>query len=73
MLQRGIELEPDRAARVSPEGLTLADGRLIESHCVIWTAGNRVSPVIEALDLPKTRDGRLVVNEFFEVAGAPGV
>ena len=73
LVRRGIELEKGRAARVSPEGLTLADGRHIESRCVIWTAGNRVSPVVEALDLPKTRDGRLVVNEFFEVAGAPGV
>ena len=69
---RGVELEPGRAAQVSPEGLTLADGRMVESRCVIWTAGNRVSPVVEALDLPKTRDGRLRVNERFEVEGAPG-
>jgi len=73
LLERGIELETARAAAVSPEGLKLQDGRLIPSHCVIWTAGNRVSPVIADLPLPRTRDGRLQVNEFFEVAGAPGV
>jgi NADH dehydrogenase len=40
---------------------------------VIWTAGNRVNEVVSNLALPKTRDGRLKVNEFFEVEGAPGV
>jgi NADH dehydrogenase FAD-containing subunit len=73
LVARGIELETRRAAGVSAEGLTLADGRLVESRCVIWTAGNRVSPVVEALELPKMRDGRLRVNERFEVEGAAGV
>ncbi|HET7875025.1 MAG TPA: NAD(P)/FAD-dependent oxidoreductase [Methylomirabilota bacterium] len=73
LLQRGIELETARAGGVTPDGLKLQDGRLIPSHCVIWTAGNQVSPVIAALDLPKTKDGRLRVNEFFEVEGAPDV
>jgi len=73
LLQRGIELETSRAARVSPEGLSLADGRLIPSQCVIWTAGNRVNEVVGGLAVPKARDGRLKVNEFFEVEGAAGV
>lgn len=70
LLERGIELETARAAKVTAEGLELQDGRFIPSHCVIWTAGNRVSPVIAELPLPKTKDGRLKVNEFFEVEGA---
>jgi len=69
LLERGIELETARAAKVTAEGLELQDGRFIPSHCVIWTAGNRVSPVIAELPLPKTKDGRLKVNEFFEVEG----
>jgi NADH:ubiquinone reductase (H+-translocating) len=73
LLGRGIQLEPSRAAKVSAEGLELQDGRLIPSHCVIWTAGNRVNPVVTALPVAKARDGRLLVNEFFEVQGAPGV
>lgn len=73
LLKRGIELEASRAAGVSAEGLSLQDGRIIPSNCVIWTAGNRVSPVIADLPLAKTRDGRLLVNEFFEVKGAGGV
>ena len=73
LLKRGIELETARAAEVTAEGLKLQDGRLIPSHCVIWTAGNRVSPVVTALPLPTTRDGRVQVNEFFEVQGVHDV
>jgi NADH dehydrogenase len=69
LVERGIELESSRAARVSPEGLSLQDGRVIASSCVIWTAGNRVSPVIANLPLAKARDGRLETNEYFEVKG----
>src|SRR5712691_10870993 len=35
LLSRGLELETARAAKVGPDGLTLQDGRVIESHCVI--------------------------------------
>lgn len=73
LLQRGIEIETSRAAGVSVDGLSLADGRLIPSQCVIWTAGNRVNDVVNDLAVPKARDGRLKVNEFFEVEGAPDV
>ncbi len=73
LLARGIELETNRAAKVTEEGLWLQDGRLIPSACVIWTAGNRVSPVVAGLPVAKTKDGRLLVNEFFEVKDAPDV
>lgn len=73
LLTRGIELETARAAEVTAGGLKLQDGRVIPSHCVIWTAGNRVSPVIAELPLAQTRDGRLQVNEFFEVEGVRDV
>ena len=57
-------LEPSRAARVSAEGLELQDGRLIRSHCVIWTAGNRVNSVVTALPVAKAKDGRLLEVEI---------
>ncbi len=73
LLKRGIELETARAAEVTADGLKLQDGRFIPSHSVIWTAGNRVSPVIANLPLAKAQDGRLMVNEFFEVEGIRNV
>jgi NADH dehydrogenase len=71
--RRGIELEAARAARVTADGLHLADGRFIDSRCVIWTAGNRVSPIVAGLDVPRAKDGRILVDEFFEVQGRSGV
>src|SRR5262249_22356500 len=71
--RRGIELETARAARVTADGLHLADGRFVDSRCVIWTAGNRVSPGVAGLDVPRAKDGRILVDEFFEVHGVPGV
>lgn len=73
LLKRGVELVAARAARVSPDGLGLADGRDIPSRCVIWTAGNRVSPAVAALPVPKAPDGRVRVNGYFEVEGVRGV
>jgi len=73
LLARGIELETSRAAAVTADGLALRDGRTIPSRCVIWTAGTRVSPVVAALPLAKTRDDRLPVNGFFEVEGTRDV
>ncbi|MFQ5961631.1 MAG: NAD(P)/FAD-dependent oxidoreductase [Candidatus Methylomirabilales bacterium] len=73
LLARGIEHEKTRAAAVTPDGLTLKDGRTIPSQCVIWTAGTKVSPVVANLPLPKARDDRLKVNEFFEVEGVRDV
>ena len=73
LLGRGIELETTRAAEVTADGLKLQDERLIASNCVIWTAGNRINAVVTELAVSKTSDGRLKVNEFFEVEGAPGV
>src|SRR5437867_6671565 len=67
LLKRGIHFLPARAAKVSPEGLTLQDGRLIASGSVIWTAGTRVSPLVANLPVRKTKDGRVKVNGYFEV------
>jgi NADH dehydrogenase len=73
LIRRGIELETSRAGEVRADGLVLQDGRVIPSECAIWTAGNRVSQVVADLPLAKARDGRLLVNEFFEVKGASDV
>ena len=73
LVKRGIELEATRASAVTPDTLILKDGRSIPSNCIIWTAGTQVSPVIATLPLPKARDERLKVNEFFEVEGARDV
>lgn len=53
--------------------VTLQNGEVIHCDTLIWTAGMKVMPIIEALNVPKHTDGRLKVNEFLEVQDCPGV
>ena len=50
----------------------LSDGTSIESSTVGWAAGTAPNPLLK--DLPCTKErGKLLVNEFLEVVGRPGV
>ncbi|HHT9125858.1 MAG TPA: FAD-dependent oxidoreductase [Candidatus Brocadiia bacterium] len=53
--------------------VTLQNGEVFHCDTLIWTAGMKVMPIIEALNVPKHTDGRLKVNEFLEVQGYSGV
>jgi len=40
---------------------------------VIWTAGIKAAPLVEALGVERERDGRVRVNDTFELPNQPGV
>ena len=54
-------------------GVTLADGRHIESHTVIWTVGFRASPLTEQLTAQRDGQGRLHVDGNLKVRGLQNV
>jgi NADH dehydrogenase len=56
-------------AAIDANGVTLADGRRIESHTVIWTVGFRASPLTEHLNSVRDGQGRLHVDENLKVLG----
>lgn len=56
----------------SERGVKLSDGDTIPTKTLIWTAGTAPNPLLEPLSCAKDR-GRIVVNEFLEVPGWPGV
>jgi NADH:ubiquinone reductase (H+-translocating) len=58
---------------VDAGGVTLAGGERIPARTVVWTAGMRASEL--TMHIPGERDalGRLRVDEFLRVPGAPGV
>ena len=61
-----------KVAGVGPEGVRLADGRLIPSRLIVWTAGTSPHPLLH--DLPCQLDhGRIVVDETLAVPGFPGL
>lgn len=60
-------------AAVDANGVTLADGRHLESHTVIWTVGFRASPLTEQLNGTRDPQGRLHVDANLKVRGQANV
>ncbi|KES22009.1 MULTISPECIES: NAD(P)/FAD-dependent oxidoreductase [Pseudomonas] len=66
----GIEWVPDASvAAVDADGVSLADGRRIDSHTVIWTGGLRASPLTGQLSGERDALGRLHVDGNLKVRG----
>jgi NADH dehydrogenase len=57
---------------ISERGVELSDGTALHAGTLVWTAGTAPCPLLEPLDCAKEH-GRIVVNEYLEVAGYPGV
>ncbi len=72
--QRGVEIRTGtRVASICDDGcVVLSDGERIETNTLVWTAGTSPNPLLADLACPKER-GRIVVDEFMEVKGHPGV
>ncbi len=58
---------------IDEHGVTLSDGRHIESINVIWAAGNQASPLLKTLDTPLDRQGRAIVNPDLSIPGHPEI
>jgi NADH dehydrogenase len=73
LTERGIEIIPHaRITGMSDGVVQLDNGNTIRASTLIWTAGTAPNPLMATLPLPR-RNGRVLVNEFLEVDGAPGV
>ncbi|MCC6652052.1 MAG: FAD-dependent oxidoreductase [Candidatus Eisenbacteria bacterium] len=71
--QRGVRLELGaRVSRVEARRVHLADGRALDGFTLLWTAGVAVPPVVQALELEKHRDGRVLVDERLNPRSADG-
>lgn len=58
---------------VDPSGVVLSDGSTVAAGTVVWTAGMRAGPLTTAIPGRRDRLGRLEVDPYLEVVGAPGV
>ena len=73
MVGRGIEIRLETKVRgFSADGVELSDGTLIPTANLVWTAGTAPNPLLAGLACDKER-GRLVVDEYLQVKGWPGV
>jgi NADH dehydrogenase len=75
MQKMGIEPMLNTTVKeLTSHGLLLADGQEpVPAHTVIWAAGVKAPPVVEALPLEKDRTGRIVVDSDLSVPGMPNV
>jgi len=70
---RGVEIVTGVKVRAARGGVVeLSDGRTIRASTLVWTAGTAPNPLVARLPLPN-RGGRVLVNEYLEVPGWPGV
>ena len=73
LAERKVKIHPHtRVAGVTDAGVELSDGTLIKTNTLVWTAGTSPNPLLELLPCKRER-GRVVVNQYMEVEGWPGV
>jgi len=71
--ERKLEIHVNtRVQAFSGHAVELSDGTTIPSKTLVWTAGTSPNALLATLPCNKER-GRLLVNEFLEVADWPGV
>lgn len=74
MKELGIEVRLEtRVATVDESGVTTVAGEHIPARTVVWAAGVRPSPLVDDLDVPKIKNGRINVDSFLQVQGFPNV
>jgi NADH dehydrogenase len=72
--KRGVELMLNvRLAAATGEEAILKDGTRIPTRTLVSTVPSSPHPIIDKLDLPKGKNGRLICNGQLEVENAPGV
>lgn len=71
---KGIEVRLHSPVVGVRDGLVeFRDGGTLTTQTVIWTAGVKANPVVEALPVERDKLGRLLVNAYLELPPYPGV
>jgi NADH dehydrogenase len=71
--RRGVEVRTQQSVTDALDGyVQLSTGEKVPTRSLIWCVGVRPDPLVGGLDL-ETNRGRLVVDEFMSVPGAPDI
>ena len=72
--RRGVEVRTGQSVATALDDcwVQLSTGEKVATHSLIWCVGVRADPLVTGLDLDTNR-GRLVVDEFMSVPGAPDI
>jgi len=70
----GIEIRLGaKVTRCFPDGIEINGSEIISAETLIWTAGVRAHPLVEALPGPHDRIGRVLVDERLQLEGHPEI
>jgi NADH dehydrogenase len=71
---RGVEvLLKTRVKGCSANKIHLSDSTEIDSHTFVWAAGTAPSPILELVDVPRNKTGRVEVAATMAVRDCPGL
>lgn len=73
MLEHDIEMRSHVCLTRLENGILHNQQELIYTDVTIWTAGIQPSPIVQQLQLPKDNQGRLIINEYHQIAEYPEV
>ena len=72
--ERGVEVLLRTGVRAAGPGwVETSTGERIPTYALVWTAGIMVNPILQQVACGKDRRGAVIVNEYLEVPGCPGV
>ncbi len=73
LAEQKVEIRSNcKVTAVTNHDVTLSDGTTVTTNTLVWTAGINPHALLGTLPCPKTK-GRVLVNEYLEVPGWPGV
>jgi NADH dehydrogenase len=71
---RGVEvLLKSRVKGCSPGTIQLSDGTEIDANTFVWAAGTAPSPVLDLVDVPRSKTGRVEADATMAVKDCPGL
>ncbi len=72
LASRGVEVRLEtKVDAVTADAVHLADGQVVPTRCLVWTAGVRANPLADTLGLAQAQGGRIVVEADLSVPGHP--
>ena len=60
-------------SEIGPGVVHTKDGAQLRARTIVWSGGVKVNPLLESVDLPKSKDGRVMVDDRFRANGRDDV
>jgi NADH:ubiquinone reductase (H+-translocating) len=72
--ERGVKVHTGTGVRkIGPASIELANGETVKTHTLIWAAGLKANPIVQALGVELGHGGRIPVGPYLQVKDHPEV